>query len=340
MNLQELLDGFRDGARSEREKGDYFERLIRVFLENDDIQKQFYSKVVPFAEWAKAQGWRKSDTGIDLVATLADGSGFAAIQCKFYAPDHAVQKPDIDSFISAASSDLFTRLIIADTTRKEFGRNAKETLDKLSKDWNRIGIDALEASRIDWSQFIRTGTISLAPKKELRDHQREALQAAIDECYEDGLLGKNAAGSGWDFDLFLLAGRYTLLEQKALDSFMPLCAERGIGVVTGGPYNSGILATGPVPGAWYNYDVATPEILARVARIEAVCKAHNVRMIDAAFRFPLLHPAVHKVHHVSANVQGIFRKARRVACISATSSQPSDCLGSKVFVGNQPQATV
>lgn len=177
MNLQELLDGFRDGARSEREKGDYFERLIRVFLENDDIQKQFYSKVVPFAEWAKAQGWRKSDTGIDLVATLADGSGFAAIQCKFYAPDHAVQKPDIDSFISAASSDLFTRLIIADTTRKEFGRNAKETLDKLSKDWNRIGIDELEASRIDWSQFIRTGTISLAPKKELRDHQREALQA-------------------------------------------------------------------------------------------------------------------------------------------------------------------
>lgn len=177
MNLQELLEEFRSGARSEREKGDYFERLIRVFLENDDVQKQYYSDVVPFSEWAEANGWSKSDTGIDLVATLADGSGYAAIQCKFYAPDHTVQKPDIDSFISAASNDHFSRLIIADTTKKDFGRNAKETLDKLSKDWNRIGIDELEASRIDWSQFIRTGAISLAPKKELRDHQLEALQA-------------------------------------------------------------------------------------------------------------------------------------------------------------------
>ncbi len=56
-----------------------------------------------------------------------------------------------------------------------------------------------------------------------------------------------------DFDLFLLAGRYTLLEQEALESFLPLCEKRGIGIVLGGPYNSGILATGPKPGAFYNY---------------------------------------------------------------------------------------
>ncbi|GHF41900.1 aldo/keto reductase [Seohaeicola zhoushanensis] len=95
-----------------------------------------------------------------------------------------------------------------------------------------------------------------------------------------------------DFDLFLLAGRYTLLEQEALDSFLPLCEARGIGIVIGGPYNSGILATGARPGAFYNYDPAPPEILDRVARIEAVCAAHGVRMVDAAFRFPLHHPAV------------------------------------------------
>ncbi len=184
MQLQELLNAYRESARSEREKGDYFERLVRVFLENDDTQKQYYSEVVPFADWAKAQGWSKTDTGIDLVATLADGSGYVAIQCKFYAPSHSIQKPDIDSFISAASNDLFTRLIIADTTRKEFGRNASETLDKLSKDWNRIGINELEASRIDWSQFIRTGTISLAPKKQLRDHQRDALKEVMDGLAE------------------------------------------------------------------------------------------------------------------------------------------------------------
>ncbi len=200
MQLQELLDAYRQSARSEREKGDYFERLVRVFLENDDTQKQYYTQIVPFADWAKAQGWRNIDTGIDLVATLADGSGFAAIQCKFYAPNHSIQKPDIDSFISAASNDLFTRLIIADTTRKEFGKNAKETLDKLSKDWNRIGINELEASRIDWSQFIRTGTISLAPKKQLRDHQRDALQSVI-EGLADADRGKliMACGTGKTF---------------------------------------------------------------------------------------------------------------------------------------------
>lgn len=94
-----------------------------------------------------------------------------------------------------------------------------------------------------------------------------------------------------DFDLFLLAGRYTLLEQTALNSFLPLCDSRGIGVITGGPYNSGILATGAKPGAFYNYDPAPAQIIERVNAIESVCNAHNVRMIDAAFQFPLLHPA-------------------------------------------------
>jgi len=179
-NLASILESYRSAARSEREKGDYFERLIRVFLQNDDLQKQFYSEIFSFSEWAKANGWKGNDTGIDLVARLADGSGFAAIQCKFYAPNHSIQKPDIDSFISASSNDVFTRLIIADTTQRELGRNAIETLDKLSKDWNRIGIAELEASRIDWSQFIRTGTVSLAPKKQLRDHQSDALKAVTD----------------------------------------------------------------------------------------------------------------------------------------------------------------
>ncbi|GGX59224.1 pyridoxal 4-dehydrogenase [Tateyamaria omphalii] len=105
-----------------------------------------------------------------------------------------------------------------------------------------------------------------------------------------------------DFDLFLLAGRYTLLEQSALDSFLPLCEARGIGIVTGGPYNSGILATGAKPGAYYNYDAAPDHILKRVNAIEAVCKDHSISLIDAAFQFPLRHPA-----HVSVipGAQGV-----------------------------------
>jgi D-threo-aldose 1-dehydrogenase len=98
-----------------------------------------------------------------------------------------------------------------------------------------------------------------------------------------------------DFDCFLLAGRYTLLEQEALSSFLPLCARRNVGVILGGPFNSGILATGAVPGARYNYGEASADILERVARLSAVCEAHGVRLIEAALRFVLGHPVVKSV---------------------------------------------
>jgi D-threo-aldose 1-dehydrogenase len=95
-----------------------------------------------------------------------------------------------------------------------------------------------------------------------------------------------------DFDLFLLAGRYTLLEQESLNSFLPLCEQRGIGIVIGGAYNSGILASGAKPGAFYNYDPAPQHILDRVAGIERICARHGVKLVEAALRFPLVHPSV------------------------------------------------
>lgn len=98
-----------------------------------------------------------------------------------------------------------------------------------------------------------------------------------------------------DFDGFLLAGRYTLLEQEALDSFLPLCIERDVGIILGGPYNSGILATGAIAGAKYNYEDAPEPILDQVRKIEAVCGEHNVPLIAAALQFVLGHPAVKTV---------------------------------------------
>src|SRR5918995_1053486 len=95
-----------------------------------------------------------------------------------------------------------------------------------------------------------------------------------------------------DFDCFLLAGRYTLLEQAPLDDFLPLCERRGIALIIGGAYNTGILATGAVEGAYFQYAPAPPEIMQRVRRIEAVCARHGVRLPSAALRFPLGHPAV------------------------------------------------
>lgn len=122
----------------------------------------------------------------------------------------------------------------------------------------------------------------------MRDEKMiKAFGAGINEWQVAETLAK--AG---DFDVFLLAGRYTLLEQEALNSFLPLCEQRGIGIVLGGPYNSGILATGPKPGAFYNYDPAPKHILERVAKIEEICKKHKVKLPEAALRFPLLHPTV------------------------------------------------
>lgn len=95
-----------------------------------------------------------------------------------------------------------------------------------------------------------------------------------------------------DFDLFLMAGRYTLLEQDAANSFLPLCLERQIGIICGGPYNSGILATGSIPNAFYNYEYAPPAIIERVRQIETICLAHQVELSAAALQFPLFHEAV------------------------------------------------
>ncbi len=93
-------------------------------------------------------------------------------------------------------------------------------------------------------------------------------------------------------DCVLLAGRYTLLEQEAGREFLPLCVERGIGVIVGGPFNSGILVTGPVEGAQYNYAPASAAIRERVGRIKAIVEAHGVSLAAAALAFPLRHPAI------------------------------------------------
>ncbi|WP_170775694.1 aldo/keto reductase [Ruegeria lacuscaerulensis] len=124
---------------------------------------------------------------------------------------------------------------------------------------------------------------------------REAGEiAAIGAGVNEWQVCEKLLGLG-DFDGFLLAGRYTLLEQEALDSFLPLCEKRDVGIILGGPYNSGILATGAVPGAKYNYADASEDILDRVRKIEAVCAAHNTPLIAAALQFVLGHPSVKTV---------------------------------------------
>ncbi len=113
-----------------------------------------------------------------------------------------------------------------------------------------------------------------------------------------------------DFDCFLLAGRYTLLEQEALETFLPLCERRDVGIILGGPYNSGILATGAIDGARYNYVPAPPEILERVRKIETVCRAHDTPLIAAALQFVFGHPCVKTVIPGAVSREEILANAR------------------------------
>ena len=118
-----------------------------------------------------------------------------------------------------------------------------------------------------------------------------------------------------ELDFLLVAMPYTLLDTDVLASEFPLCVARGVGFVVGAPFASGILATGAVQGARYRYAEATPEVMAKVKRIEAVCERHNVPLAAAALQFPLGHPSVASVipgallpEHVTRNIAA-FRHA-------------------------------
>lgn len=126
---------------------------------------------------------------------------------------------------------------------------------------------------------------------------------ALDQLRREGVVGAIGFGvNEWqvcmtalahgDPDCFMLAGRYSLLDQSALIELLPLCLAREVGVVIGGPYNSGILATGAVPGAHYDYRPADEAILARTRALEVVCRDHGVPLPAAAVQFAGTHPAV------------------------------------------------
>ena len=96
----------------------------------------------------------------------------------------------------------------------------------------------------------------------------------------------------FDMDYFLYAGPYTLLDQPGLDEDLPLCEANNIGIILGGVFASGILATGAVDGALYRYVQAEPKIMEKVRKMTAICAAHGVELSAAALQFPMHHPAV------------------------------------------------
>ncbi len=173
----------------------------------------------------------------------------------------------------------------------------------------------LGVSKIDTLFIHDIDVFSHGPELQ-KEHFRTAMDSgfkALEKLRSEGVVKAIGVGCNeWqvceaalrerDFDCFLLAGRYTLLEQDALDTFLPLCEERDVSIVLGGGFNSGILATGAVKGAHYNYSEAGPDILDHVSKIEAVCKRHDVPLAAAALQFVLAHPAI------STNIPGTRTK--------------------------------
>jgi D-threo-aldose 1-dehydrogenase len=185
-------------------------------------------------------------------------------------------------------------------SRKErFDYSHDGVLRSLESSLERLGLDRMDLVYVHDLDIFTHG--SEAAKQARLDEFMAGGYRALVRLRDEGVIAGFGAGvNEWEpcdwlmergeFDIFLLAGRFTLLEQGALP-FMDKAADQGVGVVIGGPYNSGILATGPRPGAHYNYAPAPQDVLDRAARLQTLCETQGVRLVDAAFRFPLLHPA-------------------------------------------------
>ncbi|WP_323052951.1 DEAD/DEAH box helicase [Acinetobacter terrestris] len=201
-----LITTYRTSAKSEREKGTYFELLCIKYFENEPAYADLFTKVQPYTEWAKEQGLTGKDTGIDLVATDKDG-GFCAIQCKLYDAARKVSKSEIDSFLSAASKTYFKSRIIVSTTN-EWSQNALDTLENQDPPVTKIDLATLANSVIDWSKFAEKKEVVFKPKKQLRPHQSAALTNVKIGLYDQKLdRGKliMACGTGKTFTSLKIA---------------------------------------------------------------------------------------------------------------------------------------
>jgi len=151
-----------------------------------------------------------------------------------------------------------------------------------------------------WKDFMEGGY------RAMRELQQQGLVRAIGLGVNEWQICADVLRHA-DVDVFLLAGRYTLLEQEPLNEFLPECVRRNVSIILGGPFNSGILINGVRGGAvpYYNYGTASPTIVEKVTAIQAICDAHSIPMAAAALAFPLAHPAVVSVIPGQASVEEV-----------------------------------
>ncbi|MDX3076281.1 aldo/keto reductase [Streptomyces sp. MI02-7b] len=186
---------------------------------------------------------------------------------------------DDDGFVVPAAKRR-----VWDFSRDGILRSVEESLERLGAD--RLDIAYLHDPDDHWGAASSSGISALA---ELRDQGVVgAVGAGMNQA---AMLAEFVRRT--DVDVVMVAGRFTLLDQSALDDLLPVAAARGVGVVAAAVYNSGLLSTRSVDGsAPYDYGAAPRAVVERAARIAAVCERHGVELPAAALQYPLRHPAV------------------------------------------------
>lgn len=186
--IYDILSHFRATSFTEKEKGTQFERLMRAWLKTDARYAHLFEHVWLWEEFPSRKDFGGQDTGIDLVAKTHEGD-YWAIQCKCYAEDTVIDKAAVDSFL-ATSSRTFTNEVTFQTTSfahrlwiattSHWGSNAEEAIQNQLPPVSRVNLYDLDHSAVDWSKIFEglEGKAALSEKKQLREHQREALKAA------------------------------------------------------------------------------------------------------------------------------------------------------------------
>jgi D-threo-aldose 1-dehydrogenase len=197
--------------------------------------------------------------------------------------------------------------------------SAEGALRSIADSLERLGLDRIDVAYIHdidrrthgAAQPRRYAEAMGGAYRALERLRGEGVLRAIGLGVNDWEVCRDAMADG-DFDAFMLAGRYTLLDRSAAGELIPACETRGVRLVIAGAYNSGVLATGGVPGARYDYREAPPEVLERVRRIEAVCSRFGVPLRAAALQFARHTPCVAGVV-VGARSQAEVEDAVRMA---------------------------
>ena len=197
MTFDNLVNQINNSAETQRDRGTYFEYLVRAYFQNEPTYKNEFKNVWMLVDVPEEYGIPKTDIGVDLVAEKFTGE-LVAIQAKFY--DHPIQKSNIDSFLSELGKDYYESGIIVASSDK-WGKNAEKALADRS-DVIRIGLSDLRNSRIDWDKFSfeRPEEVEVKSKKQPRYYQREVIAAAL-EHYKTNDRGQliMAPGTGKTF---------------------------------------------------------------------------------------------------------------------------------------------